>query len=332
MRLQRRIFFVDVDGTLINADLIKSLWESFLGDGFNNAYRSSKKLFGYLKVDYLSKSLHADRKFFYDMNFKQFLYPHALSFLKRLKKGGNIVIFTQGDRKYQKRKLEVSGITDIVGEDCLSISKDKKSRIKKTVEALKNKYSTIFFIDDKIDILKEADMINPQTATISITHNSKNLGSTKKDKDSGSRHVNFYAASLPETFWFTKRFVASLPQNVLDCKLSVVKGLDDSLLNQLVKFTGSDTQIKKFTRDKERFSDSFSARKWLKGKRHVYALTNSERDLLGIIWLERKSYRKYNYTFAIRLYRPARGKGLAKKFMEIAEKESCKKDPYLKCY
>jgi ribosomal protein S18 acetylase RimI-like enzyme len=96
------------------------------------------------------------------------------------------------------------------------------------------------------------------------------------------------------------------------------KGITGHQATQLVEFSQTDPLVIKFTRDPKRFNNIETFNKWRRGK-IIYTLENPEKDLLGIIWFQKAKTTHSplaTFTFAIRVYPPARGKGLAFSFME----------------
>lgn len=100
---------------------------------------------------------------------------------------------------------------------------------------------------------------------------------------------------------------------------------------QLILYSNEDSVIKRFTSDRERFSDKNAFLKWKRLERIVYTLTDKtkEGNLLGIIWFGKKQLpkrkfikpldeKRYIFTFAIRIYKPARRTGCSKGFMSMA--------------
>lgn len=115
------------------------------------------------------------------------------------------------------------------------------------------------------------------------------------------------------------------------------KGITEKQIDQLIEYTNSDPDIILFTSDLKRFRDRESFNKWREKDRTIYTLADEEGNLLGIFWIgeedlaEEKipdknfllSFNKEDYgvTFAVRVYGKARGKGLAKEFIERSFKE-----------
>lgn len=107
----------------------------------------------------------------------------------------------------------------------------------------------------------------------------------------------------------------------------IKNGISNRQIQQLINFTNTDDDIKKFTSDQKRFSSLEAFEEWRKKGRSIYILTNPTEDLLGIFWLGEKDLpeadyfddfekEKFGITFGIRIYGEARGKGLSVGFME----------------
>jgi hypothetical protein len=99
------------------------------------------------------------------------------------------------------------------------------------------------------------------------------------------------------------------------------EGILDCQIDQLIEYSQSDSDIQKFTSDKTRFANKISFHQWQQQGRIIYTLSDSQKNLFGIIWFGQKypsvKNVKANFTFAIRIYGPARGQGLAHEFMKI---------------
>ncbi|NCN06535.1 MAG: hypothetical protein GW946_01675 [Candidatus Pacebacteria bacterium] len=112
----------------------------------------------------------------------------------------------------------------------------------------------------------------------------------------------------------------------------LVEGITDRQIAQLIEYSTTDPAVRKFSSDAVRFKDRVSFTTWQNRGRIVYTLVNKSDDLVGIVWFgefafpkcevlsEFKNFQAKNYpfTFAIRLYKEARGKGLAKKVAKLA--------------
>ena len=101
----------------------------------------------------------------------------------------------------------------------------------------------------------------------------------------------------------------------------VQQGIIDCQIDQLIDYSQTDIEVKKFTSDPSRFRDRSAFSRWLEQGRIIYTLIDSQNNLLGIIWFGQKNSpikTSANYTFAIRIYGPARGQGLSQEFMNTA--------------
>lgn len=110
-------------------------------------------------------------------------------------------------------------------------------------------------------------------------------------------------------------------------QLTIQPGITEKQIDQLIKHTNSDEIIHKYTFDLQRFKNKQDFLGWKEKNRTIYTLTNSPGDLLGIVWFGPKEIPKdkiyihkiqqndYSITFAVRIYKKARGKGLAKNFI-----------------
>lgn len=102
------------------------------------------------------------------------------------------------------------------------------------------------------------------------------------------------------------------------------EGITPEQTKQLIDLTRSEKES--LTRDSERFSSVSSYKKWAAKERTIYIITDNagnDGDLYGIFWIGKKllpkrlNYKEvldpkfYRYTYAIRLYDKARGKGLS---------------------
>lgn len=118
----------------------------------------------------------------------------------------------------------------------------------------------------------------------------------------------------------------------LDQTLFVKKGISESQIDQLIHFANTDPIVQKFTSDARRFKDRESFNQWKKPHTHFYTLTDTDNNLMGLIWFESLPLpeytpgeehinvdpQDYTVTFAIRLYEKARGKGLSVQFTQAA--------------
>lgn len=101
----------------------------------------------------------------------------------------------------------------------------------------------------------------------------------------------------------------------------VQQGILDCHIDQLIQYSSSDPEIKKYTSDSKRFASRDSFLEWQRQGRIIYTLVDEQQNLLGIIWFGQKDppiLLNANFTFAIRIYGSARGQGLSQEFMKTA--------------
>ena len=99
----------------------------------------------------------------------------------------------------------------------------------------------------------------------------------------------------------------------------IQQGILDCQIDQLIKYSNTDPEIKKFTSDLIRFKDRPSFNKWLEQGKVIYTLIDKKNNLLGISWFGQKNppiKLNANFTFAIRIYGLARGQGLSYPFLK----------------
>lgn len=112
--------------------------------------------------------------------------------------------------------------------------------------------------------------------------------------------------------------------------IKISEGLTDSQIFDLINYSNTDPLIIETTSDKNRFKDINSFKIWVSKNRKIYALTDENEKLHGIIWFGYKKlpsnvklpngFKESNYriTVAIRIYKQLRGKGYANSFMTEA--------------
>lgn len=120
-------------------------------------------------------------------------------------------------------------------------------------------------------------------------------------------------------------------------KFKINKSITPLQVKQLISFSNLDPQSKKFTTDQQRFQNLKAYHFWRRKKRTIFCLTDKQGNLAGIIWFGRKKLPlkslpvfKYPFTLSVRLYPPARGRGLAKNFISFTWKNYCSKPIYQK--
>lgn len=175
-------FFIDVDNTLLNNDLIKHQIKHsltvVLGEEeaeefwrYHDEFRAHKQLVDFPKI---TSNYCRDRhtatcsavinKIFNSIQFFDALYPNALKTLEHLKTLGRVMIFSEGDLVYQRMKIEVSGIAAKVDE--VFLFEHKLKHLKQIVERFKNQ--CLVFIDDRDDKLMKIKKCYPDIRTVVV--------------------------------------------------------------------------------------------------------------------------------------------------------------------
>jgi hypothetical protein len=127
----------------------------------------------------------------------------------------------------------------------------------------------------------------------------------------------------------TTNILALLQVPSSDVNMRVVPGIDAKHIDALITYANQDPQIQSQTTDlvKEdgspgRFQSRSTYDNWSKQDRTIYTLVDDSNALCGIAWFSHEPKyigdRRYDYTFALRLYASARGVGLAKPFAKVA--------------
>lgn len=161
------VFFLDVDNTLLNNDLIKQEIKTALikilgpveAEHFwrhHDEFRAYQKL-----VDFpaITRSYCHEREantcemavgnIFDAINFKAALFTCATEVIAHLKTFGTVCIFSEGDAIYQRKKIERSGLAKLVDHVFLYEHKyDHLNELKKMFPK-----ERLIFIDDRDDTL-----------------------------------------------------------------------------------------------------------------------------------------------------------------------------------
>ncbi len=109
----------------------------------------------------------------------------------------------------------------------------------------------------------------------------------------------------------------------------IESGISDLQRSHLLHHVKNDDSVIRFTRDATRFTDREAIDGWERRASAIFTLTDASQELLGLIWFEKMDIpedtfivpfdpKAYKDTFAIRLYSRARGKRLARWFMNHA--------------
>ena len=167
-----------------------------------------------------------------------------------------------------------------------------------------------FVVSTRSEALTKALKKSPQAVTVWIKS-----GKYKNRFPLIRSSVTYEAKSAVDAKKYVKRFIFALTIPKTHTKLSILKNISVSEVAQLIAYTKSDKLIRSQTHDFDRFKSRKTYTAWEKRGKTIYILVNRGGKLLGIIWFSRKSFKKYNFTFAIRTYPPIRGKGIAKNFL-----------------
>jgi RimJ/RimL family protein N-acetyltransferase len=109
--------------------------------------------------------------------------------------------------------------------------------------------------------------------------------------------------------------------------MEIKKGLSEKNIKELIEYANYDEEVKKNTSDSKRFKDRESFENWLKKGRKIYRLVNERDDLMGISWFGPDGD---GFTFGIRIYGEARGKGLSYGFLKETMDDYMKEEEYQK--
>ena len=101
------------------------------------------------------------------------------------------------------------------------------------------------------------------------------------------------------------------------------KQLEKKQIRQLLEISQFDSLIKKFTSDEKRFKDLVSFKTWSKHTPDKFVFLDEEDNLIALVWFSHKKmpisgFAEFNWSLALRVYGEARGKGLAKEFLDLA--------------
>lgn len=175
-------FFIDVDNTLINNDQIKEEIKKSLTQVLgekealhfwhhHDEFRSYEKFVDFPKIirQYCSEK-HEDRcelvfnKIFDNIGFAKATYPKVKEVLAHLKAIGSVNLFTEGDMVYQRKKIEKSGIAELV--DNTFLFEHKIDHLKELI----SKFSGFkkIFIDDRALLLVEIKKQYPEIFAIEV--------------------------------------------------------------------------------------------------------------------------------------------------------------------
>lgn len=168
MKQSDAVFLFDVDNTLLDNDRVTAALRAFLeaevGEDRASRYwrifedlRSELGYADYLgalqryRADYPYEShVLSVSTFLINYPFANRLFPRSLDVLEHFKRQGPVVILTDGDAVFQPRKVERSGIMDIVDKNIL-IYIHKEQELHDVERRFPAKHYVLF--DDKLRIL-----------------------------------------------------------------------------------------------------------------------------------------------------------------------------------
>lgn len=234
---------------------------------------------------------------------------NSIKLVKSLQKIGDVYIYSLGHPDYQKVKINKSGFEKIVGINNIIITQDKINGLKNILNKFNN--DKVFIIDDRIEILEATKSYNHEIVTIWYKY-----GAYSKNKSILNNNINFIGNNIKEIQAYINNFI-NLISSLDNFSILKVNKILNKEIQQIIKYTKSDSLVKKFTHDSTRFKNKKSILTWFKKGKYMYKIINNRDKLLGIIWFS-KTNEKPNFTFAIRIYKIARGLGLSQKFFNIA--------------
>jgi FMN phosphatase YigB (HAD superfamily)/GNAT superfamily N-acetyltransferase len=331
MILPKRAFLVDFDNTLIDTESLKrGLSRSFQknygqkGTTANqNSYKKVVATSGYFNVSETSKEISKSlgltnirevENIFFKISPGRYLLPGAKKAITKLKEAGLVIIYSLGDKLYQNYKIKESGIEVRAGKKNVYIVQDKKESLEKLIRFLRGKnYNQITLIDDQSKVLEKAYKIDSKITTVWIR-----FGKYKNKIPVLRSSITREVESITEASNYLSRFVAAICAPKSRIKLSVLREIDKNHVRDVIYHTKRDKLINSFTHDRERFKNIKTFSTWLKRNKTVYSLINARGKLVGIIWFAKKKFRNYPFTFAVRTYPPARGKGYSLSFIKTA--------------
>lgn len=175
-------FFIDVDNTLLNNDLIKEQIKLALvrvlghteADHFwrhHDEFRAYQKLVDFPRVTRAYCAEHhgatCERTvgtIFTTINFEAALFPGALDVIIHLKTLGGVYIFSEGDAVYQNMKIQKSGIA--AAATSVLLYEHKLDHLDEAFAFAKNGRPVV--IDDRDDKLMEIKKRMPEALTIVV--------------------------------------------------------------------------------------------------------------------------------------------------------------------
>lgn len=107
--------------------------------------------------------------------------------------------------------------------------------------------------------------------------------------------------------------------------MKINNGLSEKNVGQLIDYANNDETVRKYTSDPKRFKDRENFENWLKKDRKIYSLVDKKGNLMGISWFGAEGE---GFTFALRIYGEARGRGLGYEFLKETMNKFMQLDDY----
>lgn len=333
MNTKKLVFLIDFDNCLFDAEKFKEeiankferiTKKRILSLEFWKVYEEVKKKVGYADIDLISKTLTQKYDFlnekqvklcFYNQNFKSNNIKGSQHLISNLKKIGKVLIYSLGHPDYQKVKIKKSGFERIIGKQHVFIVQDKINGFKK----LLNKYKsfTPVIIDDRVDMLKKARSANLDSILIWHIY-----GTYAKNNKLNDNFVDFKSEFLDEIDQYINFYVGRIKTPKKIFSIVQITNFRNKYVSDIINQAKIDTEVKKYTHDSKRFKNINSFKKWFSKRKQLYGLISPDNNLEGIVWYSKSSniinrLKLPEYTFAIRIYKNARGLGLAHRFFEL---------------
>lgn len=163
----------------------------------------------------------------------------------------------------------------------------------------------VFAVSKRADSLTEVLKKSPQAITIWVR------SGKYKDKFPLLRStITYQTTSGVDAKNYQKRFTSVLPLSKTHTKLSVLKGISNKEIAQLLLYTRKDQLIRTSTHDFDHFKSKKTFLSWKRRGKIIYTLIDRKGKLFGIIWFAKG-------VSTVRIYPPARGKRIVKKFSDI---------------
>ena len=207
------VFFVDVDNTLLNNDQIKVEIKASLtrilgkqeAEHFwqhHDSFREYAKLVDFPNITRTYCAEINEKtcsvvvgNIFNGIEFSQSLYPQTLEAITHLKTLGSVFVFSEGDMIYQKRKIEKSGIAEVV--DGVFLFEHKLDHLDEIIAQFQG--DRFIFIDDRDDKLLEIKQRISSALTIVVCQ-----GHYAKEDCPANHSANFVVGSVAELRQFSR--------------------------------------------------------------------------------------------------------------------------------